>query len=123
MISENHSNSLCNYYTNPILEATRQNAHEVVEAIVHHYPNAIRITNEDGHNIIQYAMINRSEKVYNLLYRMSEHKYIYRTIEDSFGKNFLHLVARLAPTNKLNLIYGAALQMQREIQWFQVEIN
>ncbi|KAF5812464.1 putative PGG domain, ankyrin repeat-containing domain superfamily [Helianthus annuus] len=107
------------YYTNPVLEATRQNAYEVVVTIVSFFPNAIWSANEDGHNIIQYAVINRSEKVYNLLYQMSEHKNIYRTIKDPFENNLLHLAARLAPTNKLNLISGAALQIQRELQWFK----
>nr|GFB22193.1 ankyrin repeat-containing domain, PGG domain protein [Tanacetum cinerariifolium] len=75
--------------------------------------------NEDGHNFIQYSVINRSEKIYNLLYEMSDHKNIYKTIKDSSGNNLLHLAARLAPTKKLNLISGAALQIQRELQWFQ----
>ncbi|KAL7604627.1 hypothetical protein Lser_V15G19366 [Lactuca serriola] len=116
---KNHFSSYHHYYTNPILEATRQNAYEFVEQIVYHFPNAIWSTNEDGHNIIQYAVINRSENVYNLLYQMSEHRNIYRTIRDSHGNNLLHLAARLAPNNKLNLISGAALQIQRELQWFK----
>ncbi|CAH1448931.1 unnamed protein product [Lactuca virosa] len=49
---------------------------------------------------------------------MSEHKNIYRTL-DSSGNNLLHLAARLEPSNKLNLISGAALQIQRELQWFK----
>ncbi|KAI3674764.1 hypothetical protein L2E82_51991 [Cichorium intybus] len=113
-----HSNSFHHYYTNPVLEAAKQNSYEVVQLIVYAFPNAIFSANEDGHNVIQYAVINRSEKVYNLLYQMSEHRNIYRTIKDSSGNNLLHLAARLAPSNKLNLISGAALQIQRELQWF-----
>nr|GFB48144.1 ankyrin repeat-containing protein ITN1-like [Tanacetum cinerariifolium] len=117
------SSSHHSYYTNPVLEATRQNAYEVVVLIVSSFPNAIWSTNEDGHNIIQYAVINRSEKVYNLLYQMSEHKNVYKTIKDPFGNNLLHLAARLAPTSKLSLISGAVLQIQRELQWFKVALN
>nr|XP_043638502.1 uncharacterized protein LOC122609531 [Erigeron canadensis] len=106
-------------YTNPVFEATRLNAFEVVKTIVSEFPNTIWSTNEDGHHFIQYAVINRSEKIYNMLYQMSEHKNIYKTIKDSFGNNLLHLAARLAPSNKLNLISGAALQLQRELQWFK----
>nr|GFC42330.1 ankyrin repeat-containing protein ITN1-like [Tanacetum cinerariifolium] len=58
-------------------------------------------------------------KVYNLLYQMSEHKNVYKTIKDPFGNNLLHLAARLAPTSKLSLISGAVLQIQRELQWFK----
>lgn len=71
------------YYTNPVLEATKQNAYEVVEEIVSAFPNAIWSVNEDGHNIIQYSVINNSEKVYNLVYQMREHKNINRTIKNS----------------------------------------
>ncbi|KAD6454889.1 hypothetical protein E3N88_09595 [Mikania micrantha] len=113
-----HSITASKTYNNAIFEATRQNAVEVVKIIVSRFPNAIWSSNEDGHNIIQYAVINRSEKIYSLLYQMSEHKNIYRTIKDPFKNNLLHLAARLAPENKLNPISGAALQIQRELQWF-----
>ncbi|PWA53833.1 ankyrin repeat-containing domain, PGG domain protein [Artemisia annua] len=107
------------FYNNPIFEATRQNACEVVTKIVFWFPDAIWSANEDGHNFIQYSVINRSEKIYSLLYQMSEHRNIYKTIKDSSGNNLLHLATRLAPSNKLNLISGAALQIQRELQWFK----
>ncbi|KAL8224100.1 hypothetical protein R6Q57_019575 [Mikania cordata] len=113
------SRSVHHHYDNPLLEATRQNAYEVVKIIVCIFPNAIWSSNEDGHNIIQYAVINCSEKVYNLLYQMSEHKNTYRTIKDPFKNNLLHLAAFLAPSNKLNLISGAALQLQFDLQWFK----
>ncbi|GJY60664.1 ankyrin repeat-containing protein ITN1-like protein [Tanacetum coccineum] len=113
------SKSYAYYYNNAVLEATRENAYEVVETIVSYLPNAIWSTNEDGHNIIQYAVISRSEMVYNLLYQMSEHKNVYKTIVDPLGNNLLHLAARLAPPEKLNPISGAALQIQRELLWFK----
>ncbi|CAI9299344.1 unnamed protein product [Lactuca saligna] len=117
---KNYFSSYHHYYRNPIIEARRQNAYEFVDKIMHHFPNAIWSANEDGHNIIQYAVINRSEKIYNLLYWMSQHRNICRRIKDSLGNNLLHLAARLAPNNKLNLISGEALQIQRELQWFKV---
>ncbi|KAI7755411.1 hypothetical protein M8C21_005579 [Ambrosia artemisiifolia] len=117
--SKTDSGSHHEYYNNAILEATRQNADEFVRIVVSEFPDAISSTNEHGHNIIQYAVINRSENVYNLLYQMSEHKNMYKTIKDSFGNNLLHLAARLAPPDKLNHISGAALQIQSELQWFK----
>ncbi|XP_076930077.1 uncharacterized protein LOC143594724 [Bidens hawaiensis] len=50
---------------------------------------------------------------------MSEHKNIYRTIKDPLGNNLLHLAGRMEPPDKLNRISGAALQIQRELQWFK----
>ncbi|KAL4563848.1 hypothetical protein LXL04_027896 [Taraxacum kok-saghyz] len=107
------------YYMKPLFEAIRQNTHEVVKYIVFYFPEALSSANEEGHNIIQHAVINRSENIYNILYEMSEHKNVYRTIKDPSGNNLLHLAARLAPSSKLNLISGAALQIQRELQWFK----
>ncbi|CAI9293213.1 unnamed protein product [Lactuca saligna] len=107
------------YYMNPLYEAIRQNSYDVVEYILSYFPDALTSANEEGHNIIQYAVINRSENIYNMLYQMGEHKNIYRTIKDPSRNNLLHLAARLAPSNKLNLISGAALQIQRELQWFK----
>ncbi|KAL0333696.1 UNVERIFIED_CONTAM: hypothetical protein Sangu_1525800 [Sesamum angustifolium] len=62
---------------------------------------------------------NRSEHVYNLIYQMSDHKHFYSDLCDVNGNNLLHLAAKLAPSHKLNEISGAALQMQREIQWYK----
>ncbi|GKD95036.1 ankyrin repeat-containing domain, PGG domain protein [Tanacetum coccineum] len=100
-------------------DADRQNASDVIQSVVSQFADAIWCTNEDGHNVIQYAVINRSDNVYSLVYKMSEHRNIYKTIKDSFGNNLLHLAARLAPADKLNHISGAALQVQRELQWFK----
>lgn len=109
------------YYMNPLYEAIRQNSYDVVEYILSYFPDALTSANEEGHNIIQYAVINRSQNIYNMLYQMGEHKNIYRTVKDPSRNSLLHLAARLAPSNKLNLISGAALQIQRELQWFKVE--
>ncbi|GJU43028.1 hypothetical protein Tco_1200294 [Tanacetum coccineum] len=64
------------YYTNPFFEAIRQDAIEVVKEILYTFPNAVWSVNENGHNIIQYAVINRSENIYNILPGMSEPKNI-----------------------------------------------
>ncbi|KAF6139442.1 hypothetical protein GIB67_026284, partial [Kingdonia uniflora] len=38
---------------------------------------------------------------------------------DKCKNTILHLAAKLAPVSQLNLVSGAALQMQRELQWFK----
>lgn len=50
---------------------------------------------------------------------MSSHKYFATNFLDKFGDSMLHLAGQLAPPNKLNLVPGAALQMQRELQWLK----
>ncbi|CAA2990513.1 Ankyrin repeat-containing protein At3g12360 [Olea europaea subsp. europaea] len=39
--------------------------------------------------------------------------------EKNSNNNILHLAAKLAPSSRLNSVSGAALQMQRELQWFK----
>ncbi|KAI3701567.1 hypothetical protein L6452_26747 [Arctium lappa] len=104
-------------YSRPILEAACQGAYEVVDEILYRSPKAIDCKNQNGHNIIQLAVLNRSEKVYNLIYHIVERKDFYRTIIDSSKNNLLHLAGRLAPSRILSRTTGAALQLQRELQW------
>ncbi|XP_031259299.1 ankyrin repeat-containing protein At5g02620-like [Pistacia vera] len=50
---------------------------------------------------------------------MSSHKHLLLMSRDVYGNNVLHLAGLLAPENQLNLVPGAALQMQHELQWFK----
>ncbi|XP_024961344.1 uncharacterized protein LOC112501840 [Cynara cardunculus var. scolymus] len=54
-------------YRRPIIEAACHGVYEVVDEILFRSPKAIGFTNRNGHNIIQLAIINRSEKIYNLI--------------------------------------------------------
>ncbi|GKA36350.1 hypothetical protein Tco_0722841, partial [Tanacetum coccineum] len=64
--------------------ATVKNAHKVADEILFRSPEAIVSTDQSGYDIIQIAVINRSERIYNLIYDIGERKNLYRTIEDSF---------------------------------------
>ncbi|CAI9262260.1 unnamed protein product [Lactuca saligna] len=108
------------YYARPVHEAARQDAYEVVDEILMRCPEAIRYKDKSGYDIIQIAVIHRSEHIYELIKILGERRNVYRTIEDSSQNNMLHLVGRLAPTHKLKLRTGAALQLQRELQWREV---
>uniref|UniRef100_A0A5B6ZHY9 Putative alpha-latrocrustotoxin-Lt1a-like isoform X1 n=1 Tax=Davidia involucrata TaxID=16924 RepID=A0A5B6ZHY9_DAVIN len=107
------------HFGTALLLAAGLGIHEVVEEIVDTFPYSIWYHNEDKHYIFQIAVVNRCEKVFNLIYQMSEHRNYITTPTDTSGNNILHLAGRLAPLHKLNLVSGAALQMQRELQWFQ----
>ncbi|CAH1449304.1 unnamed protein product [Lactuca virosa] len=107
------------YYTRPILEAACQDIYEVVDEILMRSPEAVRYKDESGYDVIQLAVIHRSEKVYNLIYTIGERKSVYRMIEDSSKNNMLHLVGRLPPLQKLRHRTGPALQLQRELHWRQ----
>ncbi|XP_076927540.1 uncharacterized protein LOC143591122 [Bidens hawaiensis] len=106
-----------NNYKEAILEAVRQGTYEVVDEILFASPTTINCKDKNGHNIIQLAIINRSEKVYNLIHHIIERTESYRTTKDSSQNNFVHLAGRLAPSFVLDRTTGAALQLQRELKW------
>ncbi|KVG51525.1 Ankyrin repeat-containing protein [Cynara cardunculus var. scolymus] len=107
------------YYDKPILEAAIKNADNVFTCILIYSPEAIKSRHENGYDIFQLAVIHRSDKIYNRLYLIGEDKNRYRTIKDSSENNMLHLAGRSAPSQVLKRRTGAALQLQRELQWFE----
>ncbi|GKB73773.1 hypothetical protein Tco_0935185, partial [Tanacetum coccineum] len=88
-----------------------------IDKLVYGSPEAILSTDKSGYDIIQLAVINRSKRIFNLIYDIGERKNLYRTVVDSSKNNILHLAGRLAPLSKLNKRTGAALQLQRDLQW------
>lgn len=110
-------------YTDAMLKAAELGIHQVIEMIVEKFPVAVYCVDPSTRGyFFHIAVENRSEKVFNLIYQMSDHKRSFPSLADSSGGCLLHLVAGLAPPQKLNLVSGAALQMQRELQWFKVII-
>ncbi|CAL8118526.1 unnamed protein product [Prunus armeniaca] len=81
-------------------------------------PDILWQPNSMGRNIFQYAVERRQEKVYSLIYGVGQRNLI-ATFADASGNDMLHLAGMLSPTEKLDRISGAALQMQRERQWFK----
>ncbi|XP_076911853.1 uncharacterized protein LOC143569958 [Bidens hawaiensis] len=104
-------------YKYSILEAVRQGTYEVVDEVLFKSPSTINCKDIAGHNIIQLAIVNCSEKVYNLIHHIIERTESFRTMTDSLRNNHVHLVGRLAPSFALGRTTGAALQLQRELIW------
>ncbi|XP_024962962.1 uncharacterized protein LOC112503128, partial [Cynara cardunculus var. scolymus] len=107
------------YYDKAILEAAIKNANKVFINIFRRSRELIKSRHENGYDIFQLAVIYRSDKIYNHLYLIGEDKKRYKTIKDSSENNMLHLAGRLAPSQVLKRRTGAALQLQRELQWFE----
>ncbi|MCL7036743.1 hypothetical protein MKW94_029056, partial [Papaver nudicaule] len=78
---------------------------------------SVDVSNENI-GLFQVAVLNRQDKIYNFISQMGEKKNRAHVISSS-GNNMLHLAGFLAPPSQLDKVSGAALQMQREIQWFQ----
>ncbi|KAG8367217.1 hypothetical protein BUALT_Bualt16G0049600 [Buddleja alternifolia] len=107
-------------YSRAIILAANFGIHEVVEIILDMFPAALNNVDPDnGRNVFLIAARNRFENVFNLIYQMSDRKHQFCDIADYQNNNLMHLCAKLAPPHKLNIVPGAALQMQRELQWFK----
>ncbi|CAL9014026.1 unnamed protein product [Prunus brigantina] len=102
-----------------IFEAIKQGHVEFVREIIEANPLLINLTGENGKTIFQFAIECRQEKVYIFFYKCSRIAPDLLVTIDQLRNTLLHAAASLSPVAQLNHIQGAALQMQRELQWFK----
>lgn len=103
-----------------ILIAAKNGVVEIVEKILEHFPVAIHDKNYEKKNIVLLAVQHRQPHVYELLLKRKILKEtVFRQV-DVDGNSALHLAAKLGE-NRPWLIPGAALQMQWEIKWYEVQ--
>lgn len=118
--SLNDAKAYASLYERPVLLAAKLGIHEVVEMIVNEFPDAIYSSDDlNKHYIFKMAVENRSEKIFNFVYQMTDYRNYASLVVDHHKNNIFHTAGRLAPAHKLDLVPGAALQMQCEIQWFK----
>ncbi|XP_026437576.1 uncharacterized protein LOC113335767 isoform X2 [Papaver somniferum] len=75
-----------------------------------------------GLTMMQMAAQERDDTIFNYLSETADimgGKMSLYSKDDKSYNTLLHYAAKLAPLAKLNLFSGAALQMQRELQWFK----
>uniref|UniRef100_A0A7N0TJE2 PGG domain-containing protein n=1 Tax=Kalanchoe fedtschenkoi TaxID=63787 RepID=A0A7N0TJE2_KALFE len=103
----------------PLLLAAENGIHEIVKQVTYSFPDAIWYYDNNNSEIFRLAIRNRHHEVYNLLYDMGDlyTNIVRQSVEN--GENILHLAGYLAPPDRLRIVSGAALQMQRELQWFK----
>ncbi|PWA76240.1 ankyrin repeat family protein [Artemisia annua] len=119
VIERNNTDDIADIFANATVQATKKDNPEVIEELLGYFPLAT-VAKLNGYSIMQVATINRCEKVYNLLvHHMRLNMSLDKVLKDNNGDNLLHLAGKLGPVHKLNEVSGAALQMQRELQWFK----
>lgn len=104
-----------------IFRAVEQGKVEFITHLCKVNEDIYQITNEQDRTVFQFAADCRQEKVYRLAYVYVGRHRIFN-MRDKFDNNMLHIVgsfSSLAQT-RMDHIRGAALQMQREQQWFKV---
>nr|GLL46217.1 uncharacterized protein LOC109168169 [Ipomoea trifida] len=102
-----------------LFDATSLDIWQVILNIAEAYPMSVYFWNREEQNILHVAVMNRSENVYNLVCGTSVLRTYFPDYRDKNDNNVLHFAGKLAPSHKLNRVSGAALQMQRELQWFK----
>ncbi|CAK9149584.1 unnamed protein product, partial [Ilex paraguariensis] len=106
----------------PLHIAAANGAHEVVEEILYSFPSAAYFLNKQKQLFLHIAIANRRERVFNLIYQFEDLGHQFLRVIDMSRNNGLHLAGYLERSSEFNIktsAVGAALQMQREIQWFK----
>lgn len=93
---------------------------EFLTTLIRSYPDLIWKVDEENRSIFHIAIMNRHEEIFELIYELGAIKDLIAVdIGENDKSNMLHLAGGLAPSDRLNCVSGAALQMQRELLWFQ----
>ncbi|KAB1225382.1 hypothetical protein CJ030_MR1G015678 [Morella rubra] len=82
-------------------------------------PSFSWITDEKSRNVLFLAVLHRQHEIFNRISRDDGLKEDLACQKDDDGNTLLHMAGMPPDFTKLNRIPGAALQMQRELQWFK----
>ncbi|KAM7524705.1 hypothetical protein LguiA_014607 [Lonicera macranthoides] len=103
-----------------VLEAAKLGNIEFLVMLLQRFPDLIWTTDSSYHrSIFHLAILNRHRGIFNLIYEVDSIRSFLTSKRDEIDNNMLHLAAKLAPQTELNMVSGAALQMQRELLWFK----
>ncbi|TKY72713.1 Ankyrin repeat-containing protein [Spatholobus suberectus] len=92
---------------------------EIVIELLYSYPDLLWKVDSQNRSLFHIAIMYRQEKIFNLIYDIGAHKDLITSYRDNNNHNILHLAGKLAPSDQLHVVSGAALQMQRELLWFK----
>ncbi|XP_022893918.1 ankyrin repeat-containing protein NPR4-like isoform X2 [Olea europaea var. sylvestris] len=102
-----------------IYDAIKHGIHEFIKEVIEYKPEIIWRRDKKRRTIFSHAIVLRQEKIYSLIFDLGTEKRIITKKRDIFKNSHLHLAAKLSPPSQLEKVSGAALQMQRELQWFK----
>ncbi|XP_059436315.1 ankyrin repeat-containing protein ITN1-like [Corylus avellana] len=114
------SSNLLHYHMTLIFEAAKVGNVEFLIILTRSYPDLLWQKDEKNMTLFHIAIVYRQESVFNLIYEIG-------TKKDTIGsfltletyENMLHLAGQLPSSDRLSIVSGAALQMQRELLWFK----
>ncbi|KAJ4838166.1 hypothetical protein Tsubulata_029903 [Turnera subulata] len=100
-----------------LVSAVENGIEEFVAKIVEAHPASLMSVDNKGRNLMMLAVASRQEKIFKLMLKYE--RYGKANITDYKYNNTLHWAGMPPPPQQLARISGAALQMQRELQWFK----
>ncbi|KAK7816919.1 ankyrin repeat-containing protein itn1 [Quercus suber] len=95
---------------------------EFLIILIRAYPDLIWKVDQNNRSLFHTAVLYRQEAIFNLIYEIGAIKDLiaaYKDKNNNDNNNILHLAGNLAPLSRRQIVSGAALQMQRELLWFQ----
>ncbi|KAK0578484.1 hypothetical protein LWI29_011173 [Acer saccharum] len=104
-----------------ISDAVKEGNFEFISILISKQPDAIFKVDENRYTLFHTAVEYRQEKIFKLIYEKPSIKNVIVALTVGEEDNtILHLAAKLPPDqNRLKVVSGAALQMQRELWWFK----
>ncbi|KAI4297666.1 hypothetical protein L6164_037548 [Bauhinia variegata] len=101
-----------------ILDAAKNGIPEFITGVINANPIAQYAKDSLGMWLFFSAVRFRQAKVFSLIYGLvAKTRFLYE--KDDNRNSLLHTAGMLESSSQLNRISGAALQMQRELQWFE----
>ncbi|XP_040369472.1 ankyrin repeat-containing protein NPR4-like [Rosa chinensis] len=103
-----------------IIQAAERGLVEFITHIFRVNPNLAKTTDDKGRNLFQVAVECRQAQVFNLIHGFNKDtKKTLMSLTDDDDNNMLHMAGLFSPFAHTNRIRGAALQIQKELQWFE----
>lgn len=93
----------------PLFIAAEFGNYEFIVELLQSYPDLIWKVDEESQSFFHIAVIHRQEKIFKLIYQIGALKDLITSYKSPTNSNMLHLAAKLAPPNRLNIVSGAAL--------------
>ncbi|XP_021804961.1 uncharacterized protein LOC110749210 isoform X3 [Prunus avium] len=104
--------------------ATVNGTTEILRTLLNFFPDLIWVRFRNNRFLVlTYAIEHRHENLFRMVCDKTARNKLMAFAVLEPRETILHLAAKLPPLSQLSSISGAALQMQRELQWFKVVEN
>ncbi|KAK4564351.1 hypothetical protein RGQ29_006428 [Quercus rubra] len=102
-----------------LFDAAELGSLEFLIILIRSYPDLIWKVDDNNRSLFHIAVLYRHRTIFNLIYEFGAIKDLIAAYKDDKNNNILHLAGNLPPPSRLQIVSGAALQMQRELLWFK----